>query len=89
MTLSVRQATELGAERIIPLMCQRSIVRIKKGDEASKGERWRKVALSAAKQSGRSLLPQVDDPMSLKDACKQVSKESGIPRNTLYDAALT
>ena len=26
---------------------------------------------------------------SLKDACKQVSKESGIPRNTLYDAALT
>lgn len=27
--------------------------------------------------------------MSLKDACKQVSKESGIPRNTLYDAALS
>ena len=27
--------------------------------------------------------------LSLKDACKQVSKESGIPRNTLYDAALS
>ena len=26
--------------------------------------------------------------LSMKDAVKQVSKEAGIPRNTLYDAAL-
>jgi 16S rRNA (cytidine1402-2'-O)-methyltransferase len=29
-----------------------------------------------------------DEGMSLKDAARQVSKESGIPRNTLYDAAV-
>jgi 16S rRNA (cytidine1402-2'-O)-methyltransferase len=29
-----------------------------------------------------------DEGMSLKDAARQVSRESGIPRNTLYDAAV-
>ena len=66
MTDSVRQAAELGCERIIPFMCERSIVRIKAGDEAAKGERWRKVGLAASKQSGRIVPPAVDDPCKLK-----------------------
>lgn len=55
--------------------------------------------LAGATEAEVSLAPSLEDclekiavlresGMSLKDACKQVSKESGVPRNTLYDAAL-
>ncbi len=67
MTLSVRQATELGVCRIIPFLSERSVVRIAAGERATKGERFRKVAVSAAKQSGRAVLPAVDDPCGLAE----------------------
>jgi 16S rRNA (uracil1498-N3)-methyltransferase len=55
----VRQVTELGADRIVPVMAERSVARVE-GDRATKAvERWRAVARAAAEQARRAWLPEV------------------------------
>jgi 16S rRNA (uracil1498-N3)-methyltransferase len=54
----VRQATELGASRFVPFKSARADVKIL---SANKLERWRRVAREAAKQSGRSIVPEITD----------------------------
>lgn len=72
MGQTIRQTTELGIERIIPFLAERSIVRLRTDEGGRKGERWRRIALSAAKQSGRTILPIVEDPTSLADICEEL-----------------
>ena len=72
MGQTIRQTTELGIERIIPFLAERSIVRLRKDEGGYKGDRWRRIALSAAKQSGRTYLPAVEDPTALKDICEEL-----------------
>ena len=55
----VEKTTEIGVARIIPLLTQRTI------RHAPRSERWRAIALAAMKQSGRSRLPELDEPASL------------------------
>jgi 16S rRNA (uracil1498-N3)-methyltransferase len=62
MDLIVQKATELGVNRIIPLITERSQIR-----HSEKAERWRKIALSASQQSGRDKIPQIDEPVSYKE----------------------
>ena len=64
----VRQAVEVGVERIVPLMTARSVVRLDQAKRAAKGERWRRIAKSAAEQAKRSSVPDVSDPVDLKAA---------------------
>jgi 16S rRNA (uracil1498-N3)-methyltransferase len=57
----VEKATELGVERITPLLTERTIPRHAKTD------RWQKIALAAMKQSGRSVLPGISGLTGLPD----------------------
>ena len=59
MDLIVEKATELGAGRIIPVVTERTVVRPDAKKENIKIERWRKIALVAAKQCGRTTVPEV------------------------------
>jgi 16S rRNA (uracil1498-N3)-methyltransferase len=52
----VEKATELGVVRIVPIVTRYTVA---KGDHA---ERWRRIALAAAKQCGRTRMPAVDAP---------------------------
>jgi 16S rRNA (uracil1498-N3)-methyltransferase len=54
MDLVVQKATELGVEKIIPVITSRSQVR-----ETRKLGRWQKIAEEASRQSGRSMIPVV------------------------------
>jgi 16S rRNA (uracil1498-N3)-methyltransferase len=55
----VRQATEVGAARIIPLLSERTQVHLD-GDRADKKiEKWRTTAIEAAKQCGNPWLPEI------------------------------
>ena len=55
----VRQATEIGAARIIPLLSERTQVHLD-GDRADKKvEKWRTTAIEAAKQCGNPWLPEI------------------------------
>jgi len=59
MELIVQKATELGIHRIVPLLCARSVP---KG--SARIPRWRIIAREAAEQSGRAVVPMIDDPVS-------------------------
>jgi 16S rRNA (uracil1498-N3)-methyltransferase len=56
----VEKATELGAARLLPVMTQRTIA------ERVKVERLETIAIEAAEQCGRTLLPGIAEPASLK-----------------------
>lgn len=65
--LVVQKACELGVTKIIPLQTKRADVQIKDArDGIKKIERWRRIALEAAKQSGRAKLMKVDAPVSFE-----------------------
>src|ERR1700722_12076469 len=63
----IEKATELGAERFIPMSARRSEKHLVQAASA-RVERWRRTAREAAKQSRRSDVPVVEDLVSLKSA---------------------
>jgi 16S rRNA (uracil1498-N3)-methyltransferase len=62
MDLIIQKSVELGVKRIVPVITERAQVRT-----TEKVSRWRKIALSASQQSGREVVPEVDEPISFKD----------------------
>jgi 16S rRNA (uracil1498-N3)-methyltransferase len=61
----VRDATELGATRVVPVATARSVPR---RDAAAMARRLERVAIEAARQAGRGDVPRIDPPSSLADA---------------------
>src|SRR5438552_1588666 len=61
----IRMATELGVARIVPLATARAVVRMEPRRAAARVARWQRVAKEAAKQSGRGVIPEIAQPMSL------------------------
>ena len=57
----IRHATELGARRIIPFLAERSIPRWPAAKGPQKRERWRKIAVEAARQCGRIDVPEIGE----------------------------
>jgi 16S rRNA (uracil1498-N3)-methyltransferase len=53
----IEKSVELGARTIVPLITARTIAR------ADKKSRWEKLAIAAMKQCGRSVLPEIKDPI--------------------------
>ena len=74
MDLIVQKTTELGVSTIIPVMTDRVIVKLEKGNENKKIERWNKIAAEAAKQSGRQLIPIVENVVNLEKIVENLSK---------------
>lgn len=60
----IQKGTELGAGKFIPFAADRSIVKWDQKKTKKKVERWQKIAKEAAEQSGRSVIPQVAEPVS-------------------------
>jgi 16S rRNA (uracil1498-N3)-methyltransferase len=65
MDFIVQKATELGVARIVPVLSQRSVVKLDAKQAASKQAHWRAVAVSACEQCGRNRLPTVAAPQPL------------------------
>jgi 16S rRNA (uracil1498-N3)-methyltransferase len=64
----VRSTTALGVRAIVVAESSRSIARVESDRATKKRERWRAIALDAARQSGRGDVPDIDGPRSLADA---------------------
>lgn len=62
-----QKAVELGAMRIVPLICERSVARLSGEREGKRIEHWRKVVIAACEQSGRNRVPVVDSPLRMAD----------------------
>ena len=67
MDFIVQKATELGVMRIVPILSQRSVVRLDAAQAESKAAHWRAVAISACEQCGRNRVPTIDPPSQLID----------------------
>jgi len=68
----VEKATEVGVESIAPLLAARGVAR---PGATSKVERWRRLARAAAKQCGRSRLPQILWPAPLEEILGRFAEE--------------
>jgi 16S rRNA (uracil1498-N3)-methyltransferase len=62
----IEKATELGAASVVPLLTERTVVRLDSKDALDKQSKWQRVAIEAAKQCGRNWLPEVRTPIAPK-----------------------
>lgn len=70
MEWTIEKATELGVSRIIPIIARRSEKHLAQAAQ-NRTERWRKIAREASKQSRRSDIPVIEDPLPLKTAARR------------------
>lgn len=68
LELIIQKAVELGVFEVIPVATKRSIVKLDPKKQLKKKERWNNIALSAAKQAKRSVIPEVLNIMTLSEA---------------------
>lgn len=68
MELIIQKAVELGVYAVVPVATRRSVVRMDKKKQETRTKRWNAIAKSAAEQSGRTVIPQVAEVMTLKEA---------------------
>lgn len=80
----VQKAVELGVSEIIPVLSSRCVARPDPKAMAKKVERYNKIALEAAQQSGRGKVPEVKDMISFREA---VLKEKGKESILFYECA--
>jgi 16S rRNA (uracil1498-N3)-methyltransferase len=62
---ALQKCTELGAVRFVPLVAERSVPG---APRSMRRERWERIIQEAAEQSGRGLIPTLDEPIPLKTA---------------------
>jgi 16S rRNA (uracil1498-N3)-methyltransferase len=68
--LLIAKCTELGADRITPVIFERCVKQPKNPKAA---ERWRNITISAAKQCKRLFLPEIDKPLPLAEAISKLA----------------
>ena len=66
---AVEKTTELGVARITPILARRTEKHLVQS-ASKRAERWRRIALEAAKQSRRTDVPEIAEPMKLGAALK-------------------
>lgn len=74
--LVLEKATELGAARFIPLETARTVVHISDAKVDRKLDRWERVVEAAARQSQRTVTPEITEPMTLDEA---IDALTGVP----------
>lgn len=68
MELIIQKAVELGVYEIIPVTTKRAVVKLDEKKADKKVQRWNAIAEGAAKQSGRSIIPEVHPVMTFAEA---------------------
>jgi 16S rRNA (uracil1498-N3)-methyltransferase len=77
MEWAIEKATELGVSRITPILARRTEKHLALA-APKRAERWRRIALEAAKQSRRTDIPEIADPTQLKQALEQETSPTRI-----------
>ena len=67
MDYSLQKATELGIDSILPLITQRSVVRLSNDQLAKRLLHWQRVVISACEQCGRNRIPGILTPLNYLD----------------------
>lgn len=65
--LVVQKATELGVSKVTPLITRYADIHLRdESDAAKRVSRWQRIALEAAKQSGRAFVPEIGKPVAFE-----------------------
>ena len=92
MDLILEKSTELGVSEIIPIITERSIIKLTNEQFQKKRERWTKICKEASEQSKRNTIPIVTNVINFKDIinieadlklCCSVSEKDNIISNYL------
>jgi len=67
MDLVVQKASELGVTELVPVLTERSVVKLSAQQSDRKVNHWRAIAIAACEQCGRNRLPVVASPVALHD----------------------
>src|SRR5882724_287256 len=84
MDFIVQKATELGVTRIVPVLSQRSVVRLDAAQAESKAAHWRAVVVNACEQCGRNRLPTIEAPAPLIEYLGSSAAASATPRGARF-----
>ena len=74
MELILQKTVELGVHSVIPVEMKRCVVKLEEKKKHARRERWQAIAESAAKQSKRSIIPEVGEVLSYREAVKLAGK---------------
>ncbi|HEX6550889.1 MAG TPA: 16S rRNA (uracil(1498)-N(3))-methyltransferase [Gammaproteobacteria bacterium] len=83
MDYTLQKAVELGVTHIVPLSTERSVVRLDDKNAERKLSHWQNVVIGACEQSGRLLVPEIAEPVSLDHFL--TGNDTGTVLNLLLD----
>lgn len=72
--LIVEKATEIGVTEIIPIITQRTEIRLTDERAGKKQSRYEKIAINAAKQSQRNTVPEIHPCQTFSDAVSRIPR---------------
>ena len=74
MELIIQKAVELGVYEVIPVAMRNCVVKLDDKKAEGKVKRWQAIAESAAKQSKRTIIPNIAMPISYKQAIERAKE---------------
>ena len=78
MDLIIQKAVEIGIKEIIPIITERSVVKIEDNKkEQKKLERWNRISLEASKLCKRGIVPKVNNVINFKELINRISDNGG------------
>jgi 16S rRNA (uracil1498-N3)-methyltransferase len=80
MDLIVQKAVELGAAEIVPIISERTVVSLNEKERRSKQAKWQQIVIEACKQCRQNWMPEVREPIALKQLFSEKSSATPHPR---------
>ncbi|HVS77114.1 MAG TPA: 16S rRNA (uracil(1498)-N(3))-methyltransferase [Steroidobacteraceae bacterium] len=74
----VQKATELGVARIIPVITERTVVRLDARQSERKLTHWRGIAVAACEQSARTKTPDIAPPIALHELLRRDDRDGAV-----------
>ena len=71
MDFLIQKSVELGVNKIIPILSQHCVVKLKGEKLTKRQSHWQKIVINACEQSGRSIVPEVTTPIHLTNFLQQ------------------
>ncbi len=75
MDYIIQKCTELGVVRLVPVLSERTVVKLEGWKKESKIRRWREISKNAAQQSGRGLVPEVGGITDFSEAIRNCRRD--------------
>ncbi|MCG6939173.1 MAG: 16S rRNA (uracil(1498)-N(3))-methyltransferase [Gammaproteobacteria bacterium] len=76
MEFTIQKSVELGVNRIVPVICERSNTKLTEDQRIKKLTHWRKIAISACEQSGRSIIPDLTEITVLDNVNQLLNRDA-------------